>query len=205
MQPDYGLSIYTAATTTPITIDEALAQLRVDSTEGFPYIRGLVRKAVRFIEETEDRTLVNTGRQMSLDEFPCGASLIKIPRSPVQAITSIVYINSTGGNTTMPSSDYLVQTNRMPGRIAPIYGGSWPTAREQIGSVTITYQAGYGGSTASSTQSVEAVPETDKHVIALLVAHWFENREPVNIGNIVNAIPHTVATLLAAESPGRYP
>ena len=60
MQPDYGLSIYTAATTTPITIDEALAQLRVDSTEGFPYIRGLVRKAVRFIEETEDRTLVNT-------------------------------------------------------------------------------------------------------------------------------------------------
>ena len=201
----YGLSIVTAATTTPITIDEALAQLRVDSTDEFPYIRALIRKAVRYIEETQDRTLVNTVRIMSLDEFPCDDEPLKMPRSPLQTITSVVYVDSTGGNTTMPSSNYIVDTYRMPGRIAPAYGQSWPTAREQIAAVTITYQAGYGGTTATSTQSVTAVPETDKHVIALLVSHWFENREPVNVGTIVNQVPFTVETLLAAENPGRYP
>ena len=159
MQPQYGLSIVTAATTTPITIDEALAQLRVDSTDEFPYIRALIRKAVRYIEETQDRTLVNTVRRMSLDRFPCGNEPIKFPRSPVQDTTTLVvsYVDSTGGTT------------------------------------------------AATSQSVAAVPETDKHVIALLVSHWFENREPVNVGNIVNQVPYTVETLLAAENPGRYP
>ncbi len=194
----YGLSIVTAATTTPISIDEALAHMRVDSTTEADYVRGLVRKAVRYIENITDRTLITTVRRLTLDEFPCADTPISLPRSPLISSTAITYVDSTGGNTTMASSDYIVDTYRMPGRIAPAFGGVWPTAREQIAAVNITYQAGYGSASSD-------VPETDKHAVMLLTSHWFENREPVNTQGVVNEIPFTIRTLLSAEDVGRYP
>lgn len=196
MQQQYGLSIVTAATTTPITLEEALAQLRVDSTTEAVYIRGLVRKAVRYIESISDRTLITTVRRLTLDEFPCSDEPLDMPRSPLISSTAITYVDSTGGNTTMASSDYIVDTYRMPGRISPAYGAVWPFAREQMAAVNITYTCGYGASSD--------VPETDKHAIALMLSHWFRNREPISAG-VVNELPFSLQTLLSAEDVGRYP
>jgi len=50
------------------------------------------------------------------------------------------------------------------------------------------------------THFLGMVPENLKLAIKLLVSHWYENREPVNIGNIVNEISLTVNSLLSAES-----
>ncbi|KEY58501.1 head-tail connector protein [Serratia sp. DD3] len=51
-----------------------------------------------------------------------------------------------------------------------------------------------------------AVPEDDadgvvisddiKLALMLLVGHWYENREPVNIGNITSTLPYTFEALM---------
>lgn len=203
----YGLQVATAATTTPVTLDEVKAHLRVDSTTTEDtYIGTLIAASIRHIEQREDRTLVNTVYRMTLDEFPCDSSeAIRVPRPPLQSVTSITYTNSTGGSSTWASSDYIVDAESTPGRILPAFGQAYPSPRDIENAITITYQAGYGGTTASTSQSAAAVPATYKHAVKLLVSHWFENREPVNIGNIANALPMTVEALLSSESVGRYP
>ena len=200
----YGLSIVTEPAQEPIGIDDCKAQLRIDTADEEGYVRGLIKASRRLYEQTRNRTLVNTVWRMTLDEFPDGDCAIKPPRPPLQSVTSVVYVNSTGGNTTMASSDYGVDTYSQPGRIYLAYGQTWPTAREIENAVTITYQAGYGGSAATVNESIAAVPQTTKHGLALLVGHWFRNREPVNIGNIVNALPYAVEALFDAEWAGDY-
>jgi hypothetical protein len=39
-------------------------------------------------------------------------------------------------------------------------------------------------------------PAILKQAVLFLAAHWYEQRLPVNIGNIVNEIPHSLASIL---------
>jgi hypothetical protein len=49
------------------------------------------------------------------------------------------------------------------------------------------------------------VPATLKHLILLLVAHWYSSREPITAANLqIQNIPHTFETLLAASGWGGY-
>jgi hypothetical protein len=53
--------------------------------------------------------------------------------------------------------------------------------------VIVTYIAGW--------TTAALVPANVKHLIKLWISHFYENREPVNIGNIVNEIPLSLSTL----------
>ena len=75
----------------------------------------------------------------------------------------------------------------------------WPRALCGTGAVTVTATVGFG---ATAEAGAAAAPETLKHVTRLLIGSWYENREAVNVGNIVNELPFAVAALLA---PNRMP
>jgi uncharacterized phiE125 gp8 family phage protein len=79
-------------------------------------------------------------------------------------------------------------TGNVP-RIAPRNGFAWPTPAKKLGAVQVEFVAGYGGP--------ELVPQPVMQAMRLLVGHWYENREAVNVGNIVNAYPMAVSMLLA--------
>jgi uncharacterized phiE125 gp8 family phage protein len=53
----------------------------------------------------------------------------------------------------------------------------------------VAFTAGYGDEASD-------VPEPLRHAIKLLVAHWFEQREPVVLGAAAQEVPATVAGLL---------
>ena len=201
----YGLTIATAPSQEPVTVDQVKEQTRVDIGDEEGLLRRYIRTATRYAEQCYDRTTVTTVWRMTLDGFPCGNEPIKPPRPPLQSVTSITYTNSTGGTTTLASSDYSVDAFSEPGRITPVFGGTWPATRDVPNAVTVLYQAGYGGSTANVNESVAAVPETIKHGISLLSAHWFRNREPVlTEGSQASPLPYAVEEMLGAEWPGGY-
>ena len=54
----------------------------------------------------------------------------------------------------------------------------------------MTYQAGYA--------SNDAVPASLRHAALLLIGHWYENREAVNVGNIVQDVPLAYDALISA-------
>ena len=52
------------------------------------------------------------------------------------------------------------------------------------------------GLTAGYGDEASDVPAPIRHAIKLLVAHWFEQREPVVLGSAPQEVPGTVAGLL---------
>jgi uncharacterized phiE125 gp8 family phage protein len=113
---------------------------------------------------------------------------------------TVIYRDEAGASQTITSATGAFQTDRhaTPGRIYPVYEGVWPAVRGDENSVVVRWEAGYGASGAS-------VPSTIKGLLLLLVAHWFEMRQPVVTGfSQVLPVPQTFDTLLAASGWGGY-
>lgn len=195
--PHIALAQTAAPTDEPVEVADILAHCRIDATdEDAPYIASLIGTARRWVEQITGRQLITSTRTMSLDAFPCGE--IRLPGSPVQSITSITYTDSAGDAQTWAADQYQADLISVPARVAPAYGVVYPGTQTGVyNAVTITYVAGYGDAKTD-------VPQDIRHAIMLLVAHWYENREPVNIGNIVSDIPMGAQFLLAPYRIQRF-
>lgn len=184
------LTMKTPPAAAVVTVEEAKAHLRVDEAADDSYITALVAKATQAAERYCDRAFIAQDWVLELDAFPTCTKLIKVPLPPLVSVTSLDYVDADGADQVLAPADYQV-SKRSPAVIAPAPGKSWPaTQAGRLDAVTIEFKAGYGN-------AADAVPKPIHHAILLLVAHWYENREPVNIGNIVNALPFTVDSLLA--------
>ena len=173
----------------PVSVAEARAHLRVDSTAEDALIAGLISAAREWVEQSTRRSLITQTWRLRLEELD-DDECIELPRPPLQSVSSFVYVDSAGNSQTWASSNYLVSTDCEPGELSVVFGEVWPPIREQEDAVTITYVAGYGATGAS-------VPAPLKTAILLLVGHWYANRETVNIGNIMSVLPFTVESLIS--------
>lgn len=185
----WALSIVTAPATEPISVSEAKAHMRIDSTADDNYITALIT-AVRIVTENlTGRSLVTTTWDYFLSDFPCGDEIL-LRRPKLQSVTSLKYKDTDGIETTWGASNYIVDGNSDPGRIVLTYGNTWPSlALYPSNPISIRYVSGYGAATA--------VPQPLKNAMFFLVAHLYEVRQPVDIGNIANKIPMTYDYLIS--------
>lgn len=197
--PYRSLVRYTAPTVEPVSLAEAKAHCRVDIDADDALIAGLIQAARTYCEDVLDISMITTVWEARYDAFPLWEVIL--PRAPMQASTvTVTYRDEAGATHTLSSasSQFQVDANVTPGRIYPLYNGVWPAVRGDENSVVVRWSAGYG-------TSGESVPATLKHLIMLLVAHWYASREPIAIGNLqVASVPMTFETLLAASQWGGY-
>ena len=197
----YAVSTVTAATGTPVTLDQAKLALRVDTGDENAYIDGLLRAATAFVEARTHRALMPQTLRLTMDRFDysCDADTsveyLRIPRPPLASVSSITYVATDGTSTTWASSNYSVDTYSEPGRVSPIYGQTWPSARYQPNAVTIQFIA---GSTA-----IGNVDEGYKTAIKMLVDHWYNHRSAVDEVEMM-AVPMAVDALLGSLDYGGY-
>lgn len=181
------LIVVTNPTLEPVSVDEAKAHLRVDTASEDDLIKGWIAAARRWCETYTNRRFINTTIRYTLDAF---SDEMEIPVSPLASVSSITYTDVDGASQTLSASVYQVDTYSQPGRVVLAYNQTWPLIRsEVVNPVQINAVVGYGA-------TPDSVPDGIKAAIKLLVGHWFEHREAVNIGNIVNDIPLTVHSLL---------
>lgn len=172
----------------PVSLAEAKLHLRYEGTDDNDLITALIKAARRHAESFTRRQLITATWQLIMDGFPSG-SLIEVPRPPLQSVTSITYTDADGDTQPVSADDYDVDTKNQPGRIEPSYGNSWPSTRDEMNTVTVTYKAGYGDAATD-------VPEDIVAAVKLLVANWYEHREPVVVGTIAAELPLSVKNLL---------
>lgn len=185
------VTVITPPSVEPVTLTEAKAHLRVDFTTDDTYITSLITAAREQCEMIARRALITQTLELRLEAWPTGTS-VSLPRSPVQSITSIAYTDDTGAAGTMSSADYLLYAQPDPAVITLKPNKSWPTVSLMPGpSIAIRYVAGYG--------LAAAVPLRYKQACLLLIAHWYENREPVLVGTIYQALPNAVDALLLID------
>lgn len=166
----------------PLTAAEAKAHTRIDDDAEDAYLEGLIGAALEFIEGPHGIGIAVAPCEWKL-RLDCFPDCIQIPLCPVQKVDSIEYVDPNGDTQTL--ADFQADIYSAPARVIPAYGAAWPATRAVPNAVTVTFTAGYS-----------PLPKTLRQAMLLLVAHWYENREPVNIGNIVNELPFAVEALL---------
>lgn len=197
--PYRSLVRHTAPAVHPVTLAEAKVQCRVDVSDDDAYISSLIGMATEYVENVLDVSLVSQTLEARYDCFPLWE--IILPRPPMASGTvTVMYRDEAGQMQTITSASSAFQTDHYatPGRIYPNYEGVWPAVRGDENSVIVRWPAGYGPSGSSC-------PSTVKGLILLLVAHWYEMRQPVVAGfSQVLPVPLTFNTLLAASGWGGY-
>lgn len=181
----------------PLTLAEAKTHLRVDTSDDDEYVNALIVAARNHVESITRRALITQTWDLYIDDFPGVDNPIELPKAPLQSVTSIIYVDENGDEQTLNASSYIVSTVGVPGRITPEYELDWPVTREIVDAVRIRFVAGYEDSGSSPQDLADNVPDAIKHAIKLIISHWYENREPVNIGNIITPLPMAIDALLA--------
>jgi len=187
----------------PVTVAEAKAHLRVDTSDDDTYIGTLITAAREWCEQYLDRTLVHTQWVMRFDRFPpSGEEPVELPRPPMvtsgtATAVSLTFTSEAGATSTYSTSQYRVDRNATPGAIKPTYGSTWTPHREDDNSISVTWWAGYGAAGFS-------VPATIRHAMLMLVGHWYENRSSVLVGSISKEMEFAVISLLDSQRWGTY-
>jgi uncharacterized phiE125 gp8 family phage protein len=194
--PFRSLVRITSPAVEPVSLAFAKQHCRVDTDADDLYIQSLISVARQYVEDVLDITICSTVWEVKYDLFPVWA--IVLPRLPMldRAVT-VTYRSGDGTFSQLSSAtDFQVDASVLPGRIYPQWARSWPATRGDENSVTVRYSAGYG-------DDGQSAPPIVKHLILLLVAHWFDTRQPAVTG-APQSVPQTFDTLLAAASMGVY-
>lgn len=191
------------------------------NTTGDPFLLSLIQTARDYAETFTRKRFVTQSWKLTLDLFPpayidafrapqlqmqggpvpmIGSPInmewirwigIELPNPPLQSITSITYLDTTGGRQTLDPSAYRVDVTGERGIVTPAFGTSWPATYQVPGAVEVTFVCGFGPPAAVSPKS--------RHAMKILCAHWFSQRELFVTKRFALEIPMTVDALLWAD------
>jgi uncharacterized phiE125 gp8 family phage protein len=162
-----ALTKITDASVEPVTLAEAKAHCRIDTSDDDAYLTTLITVARTEAENRMQRTLMTSTWRLLLDFFP---DAIRLPMPRVIGVTSLQYVDLDGVLTTLDPSMYSVDVGSEPGWVVPAWDQEWPDTRAQINAVSVLYTAGYGTSAA-------LVPAPLRQWILLAVGEMYEQRE----------------------------
>lgn len=163
-----SLTLQTAPTELPVTIDEVKDQTRYTESDQDAVFYEIIRAIVSQLDGAAgllNRALITQTWALTFDQFPSSGKRIKLPLPPVQSITSIQYIDENGATQTWAASKYkLLNANNAtrPAMIEEAHGEAYPSTRDEGEAVTITFVAGYGAR--------NDVPWHTRHLIKMMVA-----------------------------------
>lgn len=171
----------------PISVAEAKSHLRLDGAEEDALVASLILTSRLHIEAALGLALISQSWRLTLDRWPQGGT-VALPLRPVRSITAVRVRAADGTPTLVPADAYLLEGQGLPPRLVAT-GAQLPAPGRAAAGVEIDLEAGFGALASD-------VPEPIRHALRLLVAHWYENREPVEIGAPDAAVPPRVSELL---------
>jgi uncharacterized phiE125 gp8 family phage protein len=156
-------------------------------------LTGFIASARGYVEKITDRQLITATWRVKGDRFPRWNAPLELPLPPLQSVAAVTFLDTAGAPQTWASSEYVVDAPAGPqataGRLYPALDVDYPDTADREDAVTVEFVAGYG--------AAAAVPQELKQAMALLIGHWYENREAVHTGSVTTEIPFAVEALLA--------
>lgn len=183
-----ALVMTSAPPSEPITVEAAKAHLRVDGTAEDVLIGSLILTSRLHIEAALSLALIDQGWILRLDRWP-RSNEIEIPLSPLKSVTSVRVKTGSEGWIAVPQTSYLIDLVSKPPRLV-WNAATRPDPGVQAAGIEIAFDAGFGPTGAH-------VPAPIRHALLLLIAHWYEHREAIEIGSDATRIPDAVCDLIA--------
>ena len=164
-----------AVTSEPVAEPIALSDVKVflrtivgDTSEDDAVLIPMISAARMFCEDATGRALVPQTITAHPRTFKSGAEL---PRPPIATLVSATYKDKDGVEHEMAEGDCIISNDK-------VYFINPPTTK-LFGAdpISVTYTAGYTNLPASLRQAM-----------LMLIAHWYNNREAVQIGSRINEV-----------------
>lgn len=147
------------------TVEEIKEYLKVDHADEDELIEAIIKESVDWAEEYCWRSLAPTEFKAYFADW--GDELL-IKRNPIYSVESIEYYDLTNTLQTWDSSNYMVISGRVPGKIQYAESTTLPSLYARDDAVVLTFKAG---------QAQELIPQGIMSQIKKLIAYSYENRE----------------------------
>lgn len=190
LSPQFSLVRVTAPSASPISLAEAKAQMRVEGTDDDTIIQRLIDAAVAFVDVQGALGFAMITQTWGQWLSP-NPGTVQLSLGPVQSVSAVKYYDVDGVLQTATLSDFNVfgTPNRIT--VSPKSGKAWPVTQTRDDAIKIEYVIGYGATSAS-------VPQTVRHALMMLVAHWYENRETSSEKQMVD-LPYGFSEMIGIE------
>jgi uncharacterized phiE125 gp8 family phage protein len=173
----------------PISLEEAKAHCRIDADTEDALVSSLILAARMHVEQSLGLALIRQCWSLYLDRWPDAAS-VELPLAPLIAVDAVRLYSSSGTWVTLDPGLFCTDTVSRRPRLGRAAAQAWPVPGRELNGIEIALTAGYGA-------SADDVPPPLRQAIKLLVAHWYEAREPVTFGDDTELVPLTVASLIS--------
>ena len=170
----------------PLTLADVKAHLRIDGSEEDALLASLVTTAREHLERETGLCLIVQAWRLHLDRWPKDG-VIRIAKSPVQAIQNITVYEADGTAVDVPLQDHLLDG---AGRPVRLWLRSPPEPGRSVNGIEIDFSAGFG-------EAGMDVPDTLKRAMSIHVAHMFAFRGVVSPDQQPAGIPDGYERLIA--------
>lgn len=171
----------------PVTVADVKAHLRIDGGDEDILLASLLLTSRLHVETALSLALISQSWTLRLDRWPPRRA-IELPLAPLRAVDEVRVKAANGTADIVPAESYLVDLAARPARL--IWNNVVPRAPQvPAGGIEIDLTAGFGDDASS-------VPAPLKHAILMLAAHWYEHRDPNDIGADGTRVPDAVSSLI---------
>jgi uncharacterized phiE125 gp8 family phage protein len=108
----------------------------------------------------------------------------------VQSVAAVTVHEDENNSRALDAASFILDGTANPARLVWRDNSPVPASGLAANGIEIDFVAGYGDAPSD-------VPQPIRQALLLLIAHWYENREPVEIGATATPIPGTVSDLLS--------
>jgi uncharacterized phiE125 gp8 family phage protein len=185
------LTLLTGPAAEPLVLDDARAHLRIDGEDEDALLGSLITTSRMHVEAALGMALITQQWRWQADCWPKGG-VVELMTRPLQGVTEVRVHDEAGLAQVVDAGDYIVDgVGQSAGHAARVVSKSarWPEPGLSVGGIHIDFTAGFGDTPGD-------VPEQIRQALRLLVAHWYEVRNPVHIGSMATRVPETVSELL---------
>lgn len=195
LSPQFSLVRVTAPAASPISLAEAKAQMRVEGTDDDTIIQRLIDAAVAFVDVQGvlGFAMITQTWGQWIGQSP---GTVMLSLGPVQSVSAVKYYDTDGALQTATLSDFNVFGTPNRTTVSPKSGKAWPVTQMRDDAIKIEYVIGYGDAASD-------VPQTVRHALMMLVAHWYENRETSSEKQMVD-LPYGFSEMIGIERNAWY-
>lgn len=158
-------AVTSGPTSEPVTAEYIKTHTRIDGTAEDDLLNEIYIPAARqYLENYTETKFFTQTVKAYMDSFP---DVIELRNGPFQSIDSVEYYDEDDTLQTYASANYRTDIIGDKARIEPV--SSWPSTKDRINAVIVTFTAGYS--------SVDNIPAKVKGAICLIVAEMYNHRE----------------------------
>jgi uncharacterized phiE125 gp8 family phage protein len=180
--------LLTAPAVEPVTLADAKAYLRVAHSDDDAVIAALIAGARSHVEAQTRRALITQTWRLIRDGWPPDGRIAVVP-VPLRSVVAARIYDAGGATHAIDTGAFVADKAAVPAILAFAPWTLTEPGRAAAG-IEIDVEAGYGAAPAN-------VPETLRQALLLLVAHWYENRGLIAVGQTVAVLPMAIAALIA--------